>query len=281
VSDATDRPLDGSEEALTGSAALAVLFGAALAWTARSGAVQLLIAVAALQALLAFCWVYVLRVPGRHGAIVIAALAAGTVDVTTSVWPHSRLAAMLVVIGLAVPVMFVHQLLRGAARVRVGESFGAISILVVAECALPALVQLRHEFPGGTLGTDATFGVVVAATGALLAGCFTDMVVPVPRFDAEVARGLPAVLVSAAVGAALGHLTLHDSTAFGGGRAAFVGGAVGILAALLAVAVTFVGYRTPLAESGFARRSRPVLPVVLPLALVAPVAFLLCLAIRA
>jgi hypothetical protein len=96
-----------------------------------------------------------------------------------------------------------------------------------------------------------------------------------------VARGLPAVLVSAAVGAALGHLTLHDSTAFGGGRAAFIGGAVGILVALLAVAVTFVAYRTPLAESGFARRSRPVLPVVLPLALVAPVAFLLCLAIRA
>jgi hypothetical protein len=277
----TDDQLGGIEDTLTGSAALAVLFGAALGWTARSGAVQLLVAVAALQALLAFCWVYVLRVPGRHGAIVIAALSAGTVDVTTSLWPHSRLAAMLVVIGLAVPVMFVHQLLRGAARVRVGESFGAIALLVVAECGLAALLQLHHELPGGTLGTDATFGVVLAASGALLAGCFTDMVLPVPRFDSDVARGLPGVLVSAAVGAAVGHLTLHDSMAFAGGRAAFVGGAVGVLVALLAVAVTFVVYRTPLAEAGFARRSRPVLPVVMPIALVAPVAFLLCLAIRA
>ena len=82
------------------------------------------------------------------------------------------------------------------------------------------------------------------------------------------------------VGAALGHLTLRDSTSFGGGRAAFVGGAVGVLTALLAIAVAYVEFVTPLAEAGFARRAA-LLGVLVPLALVAPVGFLLCLAIRA
>ncbi len=67
---------------------------------------------------------------------------------------------------------------------------------------------------------------------------------------------------------------------FPGARGAFAGASVGVLAALFAVAVTFVEHTTPLAESGFARRVRPVLVVVVPVCVIAPVAFLLCLAIR-
>jgi hypothetical protein len=265
----------------TGSAAFAVLAGAALAWATRSGGTQLLIAVAAAQALLAVTWIYVLRVPGRIGALVIAALAAGACDVGASVWPHSRLSVLLVVAGLAVPVMFVHQLLRGAARVRVGSSLGAIALVVVAVTALAALLQLRHEFPSGGVGSDPTFAVVVALVGALLAGYFTDMLVASPRFDAAVPRGLPAVVVSTLVGAALGYLLLRDATQFVNGRGAFVGAAVGVLAALLAIAVAYIEATAPIATEGFARRSRPLLSVLLPLALVAPAAFLLCTAISA
>jgi hypothetical protein len=280
ATDGTDE-LDQEQYNFPGSAALAALIGAALAWATRTGALQMLVAIAVIQALLAFACGYVLRIPGRIGAIVIAGAAAATSDVAVSLWPHSRMAAMLAVLGLAVPAMFVHQLLRGAARIRVGASLGAIALVVVAEAALPALLQLRHEFPVASLGGDAAFAVVVAAIGALLAGYFTDMLIPAPRFDAEVPRGLLAVGASAVVGAALGHLTLRDSTSFGGGRAAFIGGAVGVLTALLAIAVAYVEFVTPLAEAGFARRARPLLGVLVPLALVAPVGFLLCLAIRA
>ena len=263
----------------TGSAAFALLAGAALAWCARSGDVALLIAVAAVQALLAVTWIYVLRVPGRIGGLIIAALAAVVCDVAASVWPHGRLSVLLAVIGLAVPVLFVHQLLRGAARVRVGRSLGAIALVVVAEAAVAALLQVRHEFPSGQLGGDPTFAVVVAVTGALLAGYCTDMVFAAPRFDAEVPRGLTAVVVSTLVGAALGHLVLRDAPDFSGGRGAFVGAALGVLAALLAIGIAYVEAAAPLASGGFARRARPLLSVLMPLAVVAPVGFLLCTAI--
>lgn len=279
MSTAGERVEEDDRYNFTGSAAFAVLAGAALAWSARSGAVQLLVAVAAAQALLAVTWIYVLRVPGRIGGLVIAALAAAACDVSASVWPHGRLAVLLVVAGLAVPVMFVHQLARGAARVRVVRSLGAIALVVVAETAMAALLQVRHDFPSDRLGGDATFAVVVAVVGALLAGYCTDMVFAAPRFDADVPRGLTAVAVSTLVGAALGHLVLRDAPDFSGGRAAFVGAAVGVLAALLATGMAYIEAVAPLASGGFARRARPLLSVLMPLALVAPVGFLLCTAI--
>lgn len=281
VAAAGPRPGDADERHnLFGVAVLAVVVGAALCWAARAGATPLVVAIAAGQALLAVTWAAVLRYPGRTGGLVIAVLAAAAADAAAVVWPHSRLSAMLAVIGLAVPVMFVHQLLRGAGRVRVAESLAAIAVLVLAEAALPALLQLRHELPSATLGGDAVVAVVLAAAGALAAGAFTDMVLPAPRFDAEVPRGLGAVAVSTLVAAALGHLVLRDSRVFQSGRGAFVGAAVGVLTALCAVALAFVEHSVPLAESGFARRARPVLSVLVPLAVVAPVGLLLCLTAR-
>jgi hypothetical protein len=272
--------MDDVEYNFTGGAVVAALIGVALAWPARSGAVQLLVAIAVVQALFAFTWVLVVRIPGRKGALVIASLTAGAADTAVSVWPHSRLGTLLAVLALAVPVLFVHQLLRGAARVRILDSLSGIAILVIVEVSLPALLQLRHEFTRGTSGADITFGVIVAAAGALLAGYFIDLAFAAPRFDADVPRGLFAVIGSAAVGAAIGHLTLRDSTAFIGGRAVFIGAALGALVALFAVATAFIEHTVPLAESGFARRARPVIGVVLPLSVLAPIAFLLCLAVR-
>jgi hypothetical protein len=277
-----DEPeqIDDERHNLVGIAVLALLIGAGIAWADRVGATALLIAVVAAQALLAGTWTVVLRYPGRRGGLVVAALAAAASDVATSVWPHSRLAAMLAVVGLAVPVMFVHQLLRGAARVRVAESLGAIALLVVAEAAFPALMQLRHELPSVSLGGDAVVAVVLAAAGALAAGAFTDLLAPTPRFDAEVPRGLVGVAAATLIGAAIGHLVLRDSHLFASGRGAFVGGAVGVLTALCAIGTAFAEHGVPVAESGFARRARPLLSVLVPMALVAPAGLLLCLAAR-
>lgn len=271
---------EGVEFNLIGSLAVALLIGAALALTARTGAVELLVAVAAVQALLAFAVVYGLAVPGRFGALVIAALTAASADVLVSVWPHGHLGAFLAVFGLAVPVMFIHQLVRGAGRVRVEESLGAIALLVLAEVALPALLQLRHEFGTPALGAHVVFGVVLVAVGALAAGDLIDLVVAAPRFDADVPRGLLAVAGSAVIGGAVGQLSLHHYAAFAGGRGAFAGACLGALVALLAVAVAYLEYGSPFAEAGFARRVRPTLGVVVPLSILAPVAFLLCVAIR-
>ena len=264
----------------TGSAAVAIVVGLGVGLSARSSAVALLAAVAVVQAVLALAWVYGLDLPGRRGALVIAAMASAAADTVTSVWPHGRLGALLAVFGLAMPVLFLHQLSRGAVRLNVLASLGGLAMLVLAEVGLPALVQLRHEFVVAHTGGQVVFGVMLAGAGGLVVGFLVDMIVTVPRFDPDVPRGLLGLLASAGFGGSAGYLTLRHSAEFFGGRGAFAGAAVGAVAGLFAVAVSFAEHGAPLAEHGFARRVRPLLGVLVPLAFLAPIAFLLCLAIR-
>jgi hypothetical protein len=260
--------------------AVAVVVGVALAWTARIGATPLLVAVAVVQALLALAWVFGTRMPGRIGGLVIAAMASAAADVCVSVWPHGRLGPLLAVLGLAVPVMFVHQLTRGAARVQVVSSMSAVAVLVTSEVALASALQLRHEFGGAALGGKVAAAALAALAGAIVVGCLVDLVLPAPRFDPEVPRGLLGLIAATGLGACLGYLMLRRQADFLGGRAAFVGAALGALAGLVAVAAAFVLHSTTPAGGGVASRLRPVLGAVLPIAVLAPVAFLLCLAIR-
>jgi hypothetical protein len=144
-----------------------------------------------------------------------------------------------------------------------------------------AYLQLRHEFTAAHIGGTVVSGVVLATAGALLIGLLVDMVMPAPRFDPAADRGLLAVVASAGLGGSIGHLALGSSAGFLVGRGAFVGAACGALAALLAVATAFVRISGPEPESSAGRGLRAVLPAVLPICLVAPVGFLLCLAVRA
>ena len=268
------------DASLTGSLVAIIVAGAALAVTARVGALALLVAIAVLQAAFAASWVFGTAVPGRKGALVIAALAAGGADTVVSVWPHGRLGTLLPVLGLAVPVMFVHQLLRGAARTRIVDSLSSVAVLVPAVVALPALLQLRHEFVDPSLGGVVVSAVAAAICGSLIVSYLVDLVVPVPRFDPDVPRGMLALLGAAAVGAAVGYLTLHEHAEFVDGRSVFVGAALGAVAALLAVAAAFVLHTAPTPIVRVGSVLRPVCAALLPVCLLAPGAFLLCLAIR-
>jgi hypothetical protein len=276
---ATDERIPQVELSLVTTCAVAAVVGVGLVLTARAGATALLVAVAVVQAVLAVAWVFGTVMPGRKGGIVLAAMASAGADVACSVWPHGRLGTLLAVLGLAVPVLFVHQLARGAARVQVVSSLSAVATLVLAEISIAALLQLRHEFgthAGGTVASTAA----AALAGALVIGCLVDILLPAPRFDPVVARGLLGLIASAGLGGSLGYLMLKDQSGFDTGRSTFVGAALGALAGLLAVATAFVLHTTPIPVTGWARRLRPVLAGVLPVAVLAPVAFLLCLTIR-
>jgi hypothetical protein len=261
--------------------AVALVVGVALTLTARAGATPLLIAIAAVQALLAASWVLGTVMPGRIGGLIIATLAATAADVTVSVWPQGQLGTLLAVLGLAVPVMFVHQLARGAARVQVVSSLSAVALLVLGEVSLPALLQLRHEFSAGDLGGRVAATAAAAIAGALVIGCLVDLLLPAPRFDPAVGRGLLGLVASAGLGGSVGYLMLRDQIDFADGRSTFVGAALGALAGLLAISMAFVLHTTPEPVAAASRRLRPVLAAVFPIAVIAPVAFLLCLAIRA
>jgi hypothetical protein len=264
-------------------AALATL---ALALNARAGAVDLLIAVAVLQAIVVIAWIYGTGAPGRIGLLVVGGLAAAGADVAVSVWPHGRLGTLLIVLALALPVSFGHQLVRGAARARIVESVGGAALVIVAVVGLSALLQLRHEFSGSAAGGSAVggevvAGVVAAAGGALVIGHLVDLVYAAPRFDASVPRGLLGVIASVGLGGSLGHLLLRSHAEFAGGRGAFTGVAVGAIGAFLAIGVAFIQASPTVPPRRFGARLQPVLAALLPLAILGPVAFLLCLVIRA
>jgi len=106
------------------------------------------------------------------------------------------------------------------------------------------------------------------------------LVLAAPRFDPAVSRGLLAVIASAGLGGSIGHLMLRSDAEFLGGRGAFTGAALGALIAFFAVGVAFIEHSSPASQDGFARRVRPVLSSLLPLSILAPIAFVLCLAIR-
>ncbi|HSY14660.1 MAG TPA: hypothetical protein VK816_01640 [Jatrophihabitantaceae bacterium] len=256
---------------------LALLIGGGLGLAAGGGSLPLLVAVAVVQGALVLSWVFGTGLPGRVGGIVLGALAAGGADAVVSVWPHDQLGTLLPVLALALPVAFVHQLTRGVVRARVLESLSDIALVVVAVVALAALIQLRHELGGDRIAPTVAFAI----GGALVAGHLMDLVLPVPRFDPEVPRGLLAVVAAAVVGALICQLRLGDQVEFVGGRAPFLGAAIGTLAALFAVGSGFVQLATSLPGSGRAVRLRAVFGTGLPLALATPVAYLLCLAIHA
>ena len=258
-------------------AVVAVLAGALLAIGAHVGALALLVAVAVTQAALVVSWIVGTGLPGRIGAAVLAALAAGGADTMVSVWPHGQLGALLPVLGLVMPVAFVHQLTRGVVRTRVVESLSDITVLIVATVALAAFVQLRHEL----LPQLTVYTVVLAISAALVAGHFCDLVISSPRFDPAVRRGLPAVVLGAAVAALIAQLQLGGQLEFTSGRGLFLGAAIGVLAGLFGVGAGFIQVATSLPTGGRAVRLQPVFGTLLPLALAGPVAYLLCLAIHA
>jgi hypothetical protein len=268
------------DASLLGSLVAALVVAAGLGVAARVGALALLVAVAVAQGLFAVSWVFGTGMPGRRGALVIAALASGGADVAVSVWPHGRLGTLLAVLGLAVPVMFFHQLTRGAARTRIVESLSFVAVPVLAVVALAALVQLRHEFVDQRLGGIVVSAVVGCVGAALIVGYLVDLLVPLPRFDPEVPRGMLALVGAAVVGGAVGYLALRDHAEFAGGRSVFLGAALGAVAGLLAVAAAFVLHEAPLPRGRVGAVLRPVCAALLPLCLLAPGAFLLCLAIR-
>jgi hypothetical protein len=258
-------------------AVLTALAGGVLAAGAYLGIVALLVAICLVQLLLAISWLFGTAVPGRKGGLVLGLLAAAGADAATLHWPDSGYSPVLGVLGLAVPLLFAHQLVRGLVRTRVLESLADITVLLVAVVALTGLLVLRRQGDGDIL-TPAVLGAI---TAGLVAGHFTDAVLPAPRFDPAVDRGLPAVVVGVLVGAVVGLLSLHRVLDFAGGRGAFVGAAIAAVACLLSIGAAFSGVHSSLAPAGTAGpagpavRLRPVAAVLMTVALSTPAAYVL------
>jgi hypothetical protein len=220
-------------------AALTAVLVGVLAAGGYLGSIATLVAVAILQAVLVPCWMLGNRLPGRIGGLTLGLAAAAAADGLILHWPGSGYSPVLGVLGVAIPLMFAHQLSRGVVRTRVVESLAGITLMLVAVVAAPGLILLRHQASGRTIVLAA-----LAALGiGLVAAHLTDAVLPAPRFDPGMDRGLPAVVVGVAAGAVVGYLALRRLIDFAGGRGAFVGGAVAAVACLLSIAASFAESR--------------------------------------
>ena len=198
---------------------LAALVAAAAGLVLGAGAVVgrpgVVVTVALAQVVLAPVWMLGTDRPGRIGGLLIGLGAAAAGDVALLVRDRTSPAVLLGVLGLALPAMVVHQLVRGVVRVRVTESVAAVAVLVAAEVALCLPIALARADDGHRLvGT-----VVLAATAGLTVARLTDALVPVPRIAEGVPYGLGAVVLAAVAGAAAGAATAGGPlTAGAGGR---------------------------------------------------------------
>jgi hypothetical protein len=271
-------------------AVLSALLGGLLAICGHIGPVALLVAVAVVQAVLIPSWVLGIGLPGRIGALVVGTLAAAGADAATMHWHDSGYSPVLGVLGLAVPAMFVHQLTRGVVRTRVVESMAGTAVLVVGVVAPAGLLVLRRQGSGATI----TLALTAAITLGLVVNHLTDALLPAPRFDPAVDRGLPAVLAGVVAGGLVGLLLLRHDIDFAGGRGTFLGAAVAAVACLLSIGASFAESRQP-AVAGAEdpdqpvpaatalplevpprlARLRPAAAVALTLALTAPAAYVL------
>jgi hypothetical protein len=125
-----------------------------------------------------------------------------------------------------------------------------------------------------------TSTAIAAGGAALAAGLLVDSVLPIMRFDPEVPRSLGGVVVSLVVGSVVGFVRLHGTVEFSTGRAVLLGAAIGVIAGLLGVGFSYVTHTLP-TSAITVRVLRPVLVAVLPIAVLAPVAYVLCLAVQA
>jgi hypothetical protein len=256
-----------------GAAAIAVLAAGVLAVTARIGRPELVGALAVLQVLLVLAWVLGTGLPGRVGGVLIGVAAAAGADAALVLRQPATLEAVLAVLALSLPVMLVHQLSRGVVRVRVTESLSGVTVACASVCALGTYLALFRTVDG----TRLVSAVAVAAGAGLLVGYLTDSVMPRPRFDPDVPKGLLGVLLGTAAGALVGALhALHDA------RLSLAGGALtgAVVAAVAALVSVGVGYLAQPVEPVEVDRGRlaslamAYLRVLLPLALSAPIGYL-------
>ena len=214
--------------------------------------------------------------PGRIGAVVIGAGTAAAAD-TVDTYKHNDIGALVAVLGLAFIALLAHQLVRGRHRTRVVDSLTSGALLVVAVAGLSVPLELRRQVDGPAMAT----AVLLCITAALVVGHLVDWVWSPVRFDPRISRGLPAVVAAVAAGTAVSVARLRDSVEFTGQRAAILGAAVALVAALLAVGAAFmVPAPSDPGPSRPVRSARLITPTLVAFALSAPLAYLLCLALR-
>jgi hypothetical protein len=231
-----------------------------------------LAAVLVVQLALVVAWVVVTGIEGFAGSVVVGALAAGAADLVLMLPARPSLGGLLAVLGVGFLAGVLQQMLRRPRPAVVASLSGGV-LLLCAVCALSVLLLEGRASLGPGEGTAG----VLAVGAALVAGHLVDLVLPRPRVAEGVPRGLAGLALSVVVAAGVA-VARHGTTAGGlsAPRALLLGAVLGGVAALGALAASYLSVESPAETAGPSRAwALPVVQAVLPLAVCAPVALAL------
>jgi hypothetical protein len=266
--------------AILAAAAVGLLLGLPEAF----GGEGRLAAVLLLQLGLVGSWVLVTGIQGFSGSVAVGAAGAAAADLLLLLPHRPSVGGLLAVLGVGFLAVVLQQMLRRPRTELVASLSGAV-LMLAGVCALAVFLLVDASLSG----PRAPMAAVLAAGVALVAGHVVDLVVPRPSLAPEVPRGLPALLVAAAAGAATGLLGRSGSGLTGTVLPILTGAAIGAVAALVGLAASYVVVEAARGEDlrgaadappAVRRWALPVLQVAAPLAACAPVAFALLLLTR-
>jgi hypothetical protein len=272
---------DAGAQARTGHAlpaVLALLIGALAAFAPRLGDRGWLAAIGLLQLVLLWAYVYGTAIPGRIGCLLLGASAGAGADALLLHDKTTTLTPLLVVYGLLLPALFLHQLTRGVVRTQVTLSLAGVAVGAVAVATLAGLLELRQVSP------PVASAALLAGAAGLLAGRVLDLISPGDTFGEGIFHGLIGVAGATVAGAVaatarLHHVGTHGDPSVSTVGAGLLGAGIGVTVGLVAVGAAYVAVTARPRRAPFVSLTLPVLKVLLPLAATTPVAYLLGLVV--
>jgi hypothetical protein len=205
---------------------------------------------------------------GLGTAVIGVAASAGSVA-ALELPDHPHLGGLLAVLGPAFLAVVLDQMLRRDRHDMVATlSVGVLLVTAVSALAVWLLVGRSSDTDG--LATSALLVVGVA----LLVGHLVDLVVPRPALALDVPRGLLGLVLAVAAGAAAAVVRRGVGGVGGALPAVTFGAILGAVAALVAVAASYVVVETEPAGRGRAL-GLSLVQALLPIAACAPVALAL------
>jgi hypothetical protein len=235
-----------------------------------------LAAVLVLQLGLVLAWVLVTGIRGFAGSLAVGAAAAVAADLALVLPERPALGGVLVVFGPGFLAVALQQMVRRPRSDLVASLSGAV-LLICAVGALGALLLLGRGDPGWARTA------VLAVGTALVVGHLVDLVLPRPRLAPGVPRGVTGLLLAVPAGAGVAHLGGATEDLGGLSSAVIYGAVLALVAALMALAASYVVVEATSVRGPAVEEEDPplspwvlaVVQVVLPLAACAPVALAL------
>jgi hypothetical protein len=183
---------------------------------------------------------------------------------------HPHLGNLLAVLGPAFLVVVLDQMLRRHRHDMVAALSGGV-LLVTAVSALAVLLLVGRTNTSAGLATSA----LLVMGAAIVVGHLVDLVMPLPALALDVPRGLLGLILAVAAGAVTGVARRGVGGLDGPLPAVIFGAVLGTVAALVAVAASYVVVETDPGEGRGRVLGLSVVQALLPIAACAPVALAL------